>query len=318
MTDLLVRVARLAADRTPFVVATVVWRRGPSSGREGAKAIITPEGALSGWLGGACAEPSVIKHALDALIDGRPRLLQLGPPEDFGVRRGDGVVSVAMACESEGAMEIYLEPVVPSPQLIVIGRSPGAEALTRIAEVLGWHSVLVDDGGKQSSHAGVSNVVTKLDLDRMYVGERDFVVIATQDHYDEKALQAALATRAGYIGLIASRKRAESIVEFLRGLGVDEATLTRVHAPAGLDLGSLSNEEIAVAVMAEMVALKAAGGLTTGVTVTRQHEAVDPVCEMIVNVDTARWSSTYEGTTYYFCAPGCKKAFESNPLSFVS
>jgi len=318
VTDLLGRVARLSAERTPFVVATVVWRRGPSSGREGAKAIITSDGSLAGWLGGACAEPSVIKQALEALMDGRPRLLQLGPPEDFGVRQGEGVVSVAMACESEGAMEIYLEPVVPSPQLIVIGRSPGAEALARMADVLGWHSVLVDDGGQVGSHAGVVSVVTELDLDGLDVGERDFIVIATQGHYDEKALQAALATRAGYVGLIASRKRAASIVEFLRGSGVDEETLTRVRAPAGLDLGSLSNEEIAVAVMAEMVALKAAGGLTTGVTVTPQREAVDPVCEMVVNIDTAQWSSEHEGTTYYFCAPGCKKAFESNPLNFVS
>ena len=309
--------ARLAAERTPFVLASVVWRRGPSSGREGAKAVITADGHMSGWLGGACAEPTVIKQALQALVDGKPRILQLGPPEDFGTRDGDLVVAVPMACESEGAMEVYLEPVVPAPQLIVIGGSPGAETLVRMGEILGWHSVLVDDGGRPGSHVDVSNVATTLDLEQLDIGQRDFVVVATQGHYDEKALQAALATAAGYVGLVASRKRAASIVEFLRDAGVGDENLARVHAPAGLDLGSLPNQEIAVAVLAEMVALQAGGGLTTGVSVARPAEAIDPVCEMIVNVEKARWTTEHEGTTYYFCAPGCRKAFEKNPASFV-
>jgi len=272
---------------------------------------------MRGWLGGACAEPTVINQALQALVDGRPRLLQLGPPEDFGVRSGDAVISVPMACESEGAMEVYLEPVVPSPQLVVIGRSPGAETLVRMGEVLGWHSVLVDDGGSEAGHEDVPKVVTALDLEPLDIGERDFVVVATQGHYDEKALQAALATSAGYVGLVASRKRAASVLEFLRETGADDQSLSRVHAPAGLDLGSLPNQEIAVAVLAEMVALQATGGLTTGVTVAQQKEAIDPVCKMIVNVETARWTFEHGGTTYYFCAPGCRKTFENDPASFV-
>ena len=309
--------ARLAAERTPFVLATVVWRRGPSSGREGAKAVISADGQMGGWLGGACAEPTVIKQALQALVDGKPRILQLGPPEDFGTRDGDLVVAVPMACESEGAMEVYLEPVVPAPQLIVIGGSPGAEALVRMGEILGWHCVLVDDGGTQGKHPDVPNVATTLDLEQLNIGERDFIVVATQGHYDEKALQAALATSPGYVGLVASRKRAASILEFLRDAGVGDEGLTRVHAPAGLDLGSLPNQEIAVAVLAEMVALQAGGGLRTGVTVAQPEEAIDPVCEMIVNVEQARWTTEHEGTTHYFCAPGCRKAFENNPASFV-
>lgn len=214
-------------------------------------------------------------------------------------------------------MEVYLEPVVPAPQLVVIGRSPGAETLVRMGEVLGWHSILVDDGGEQERHLDVTHVRTVLDLAPLAIGERDFVVVATQGHYDEKALEAALATPAGYVGLVASRKRADSIIEFLRDAGASEEALSRVHAPAGLDLGSLPNHEIAVAVLAEMVALQATGGLATGVTVAQQKEAIDPVCEMVVNIETARWTSDYQGTTYYFCAPGCRKAFENEPASFV-
>jgi len=311
-------VNRLLQERTPFVLATVVWRRGPSSGREGAKAVITADGAIRGWLGGACAEPTVVSQALEALVDGRPRLLQLGPPEDFGRRSGDNAVSVAMACESEGAMEVYLEPELPAPQLVVIGRSPAATALVHMGGALGWRATLVDDGGRGDDHPDLSNLLTTLDLTALAIGERDFVVVATQGHYDDKALQAALATDAGYLGLVASRKRAGSVMEFLRDAGVSDEALARVHAPAGLDLGSLANHEIAVAVLAEMVALRAAGGLATGVSVVALEEAIDPVCEMIVAVATARWSSEHEGTAYYFCAPGCRKAFEANPTQFVA
>ena len=317
MSDTLAVVAKLAQERTPFVLATVVWRRGPSSGREGAKAVITADGRLHGWLGGACAEPTVIKEALESLTDGRPRLLQLGSPEEFGTRRGESVVSVPMACESEGAMEVYLEPELPSPQLVVIGQSPGAQALVRMGEVLGWRATLVDDGGQPAAHPELTHVATSLDLTALEVGERDFVVIATQGHYDEKALQAALGTPAGYIGLVSSRKRAGSVMEYLRESGVGDDALSRIHAPAGLDLGSLPNEEIAVAVLAEMVALQATGGLTTGVHVAQPEEAIDPVCEMVVNVETARWTFDHDGSTYYFCAPGCRKAFENDPTSFI-
>jgi xanthine dehydrogenase accessory factor len=311
-------VARLAAERSPFVLATVVWRRGPSSGREGTKAVILADGSLHGWLGGACAEPTVIKEALQALVDGRPRLLQLGPPEDFGTGRSDGVVSVPMACESEGAMEVYLEPELPAPQLVVIGRSPAASTLVRMGEALEWHATLVDDGATERDHPEVTHVVRTLDLGSLDIGERDFVVVATQGHYDEKALEAALATAAGYVGLVASRKRAGAVMEFLRDGGIPEEALARVHAPAGLDLGSLPNNQIAVAVLAEMVGLQATGGLTTGVVVAQRREAIDPVCEMIVDVDTAKWTLEHEGETYYFCAPGCRKAFENDPDAFVS
>ncbi len=317
MSESLGLLARLVGERTPFVLATVVWRRGPSSGREGAKAIVMADGSIHGWLGGACAEPTIIKEALQALTDGRPRLLQLGPPEDFGVRRGESVVSVPMACESEGAMEVYLEPELPLPQLVVIGNSPAAEALVQMGSVLGWRGILVDDGGKADAHPAVGNVVTTLDLGELGVGQRDLVVVATQGHYDEKALQAALATSAGYIGLVSSRKRAGTVMEYLRDAGVNDEALARVHAPAGLDLGSLPNDQIAVAILAEIVGLQAKGGLTTGVQIAQPQEAVDPVCEMIVNVETARWTFDHEGTTYYFCAPGCRKAFESNPENYV-
>jgi len=306
-------------DRSePFVLATVVWRRGPSSGKLGARVIIRPDGRVRGWLGGACAEPTVVREALAALADGRPRLMFLGPEAELESGHRQGVTLVPMACESEGALEVYLEPMLPKPQLLVIGRSPAADTLARLAGELGWRAAVVDDGGDPHDHPGVEHVVNTLDLSDLEIDGRSFIVVATQGHYDEDALQAALATPAGYVGLVASRKRADGVIEYLRGKGLAEDTLTRVRAPAGLDLGRVDHDEMAVAILAELIAVKAAGGLASGVEVHLPEVAVDPVCEMDVGVRTAKYVTDYREQKYYFCAAGCLRAFEANPESFLT
>ena len=172
----------------------------------------------------------MVREALKAIEEGSPRLLFLGPPDELEAHARDGVVSVPIACQSEGALEVYVEPVIPQPQLVVVGRSPAALALTRLAAGLHWRTLAIDDGGNVETH-DADAVMTSLDLDG--VDERSFVVIATQGHYDEDALERALATPAGYIGLVASAKRAEAVLGYLRDRGVADEQLTRVHAPAG-------------------------------------------------------------------------------------
>jgi xanthine dehydrogenase accessory factor len=286
-SDILELAARLSREGEPFVLATVVWNRAPSSGKPGSTALITADRHIHGWLGGACAEPTVIREGLRALEEGAPRLLFLGTPEELEGQQRAGVVTIPIACQSEGALEVYVEPVLPSPHLVVVGRSPAVDALAGMAAALGWRTVVVDDGGDAGDHPGVARVVTSLDLEAAGIGDRSFVVVATQGHYDEDALQRALATPAAYVGLIASRKRAASVLGYLRDRGVDEAALARVHAPAGLDLGRVPNQEIAVAILAELVQLRAASALGAGVaSASREevHEAVDPVCGMTVEV----------------------------------
>jgi xanthine dehydrogenase accessory factor len=304
-------VLRLAAELSergePFVLATVVWRRAPSSGKEGATALITPDRTVRGWLGGACAEPTVVREALKALDEGSPRLLFLGPPDELEGRARDGVVTVPIACQSEGAMEVYVEPVLPQPQIVAIGRSPAAEAIVALATGLGWRSELVEDSVDFEAH----------------VDERSFVVVATQGHFDEDALGHALATSAPYVGLVASRKRAEAVLGYLRDRGVAEEALARVHAPAGLDLGHVSTDEIAVAILAEIVQLKAAGALDAatagaGLSATTRHEEIDPVCGMTVDVADARYRTVHDGRTYYFCSAGCLESFESDPARYTT
>ena len=296
---MLSRAAELAAAGAPFALATVTWRRGPSSGKGGSRAVVHPDGRVEGWLGGACAEPTVVRHALEALQDGEPRLLVLGERDSRA-----GVVQVAMACSSEGAMEVFVEPVLPAPDLWVVGRSPAVQNLAELAAVLGWTTHVLDAG----------QVSTPLDLSG--VGPRSMVVVATQGHYDEPALEAALAGPAAYIGLVASAKRASAVRTYLREQGVGDEALTRLHAPAGLDLGATAHHEIAVAVLAELVALRSHRVAAAPVEVAHPEQALDPVCGMSVDIATARFRSEYGGGVVYFCAAGCKRSFDVDPAAY--
>lgn len=300
--DLLELAADLSRRHQPFVTATVVWARGPSSSKRGSTALIEPDGILHGWIGGACAEPVVIREARDAMADGKPRLLFLGTEEDIAaVETRPDVTTVPISCTSEGALEVFLEPVLPQPHLVVIGGSPAVETLVTLARTLDWRVDVVDE-----------------DLDLPEVGPSTAIVIATQGHFDEPAVEAAIRTEAGYVGLVASRKRAETITGYLRDHGLSEQQVSRVVAPAGLDLGRIAHREIGVSIVAELVKRRAAGELRGWpMPAERPHIAIDPVCNMEVEVATARWITEYDGETYYFCAPGCKATFEKAPAQYA-
>ena len=234
-----------------FALATVVWRQGPSSGQQGARAIITESGELHGWIGGACAEPVVIREAREVIAEGVPRLLLLGAPEQFGSRGDalpDGMTLVPISCQSEGALEVYIEPVLPAPHLVIVGRSPMVHTLAGLAQALGWRAAVRD--GTEFSAA---------DAD-----EASMVVVATQGHGDEEAVEQAAAARPAYLGLVGSARRGAAVLGYLADRGVPQDQLDRVRVPAGLDLGRTTHREIAVAILAELVQLRASGELKIG------------------------------------------------------
>jgi len=311
--EILALADRLAQAGEPFALATVVWARAPSSGKPGATALITADRKVTGWIGGACAEPTVIREALRTLEDGTARLLFLGTADELAEHQRDGVVTVPIACQSEGALEVYVEPVLPAPHIIVIGRSPAAGALAGMALQLGWRSSVLDAEASPEGAHGIDQL-----LREAAVGPASWVVVATQGHYDEDALRAALATSAAYVGLVASRKRAGSVLGYLRDRGVPDVDLARVRAPAGLDLGKVEPREIAVAILAELVQLRAEGTLpVVAEEPTSRHEEIDPVCGMTVDVADARYRTTFDGRTYYFCSAGCMERFSADPAAYV-
>lgn len=307
VSSLMRTAAGLADAGEAFALATVVWRQGPSSGKQGSRALVTADGELRGWIGGACAEPAVIREAKAAIADGQPRLLLLGPAGRFGDVIPEGVTVVPVSCASEGALEVYIEPVLPAPHLVVVGRSPMAVTLTLLAETIGWTAELI--AGRDLSPGQVQSC--------------SMVVIATQGQADEDILARAIAARPAYLGLVCSRKRGETVLGYLADQGVPREQLDQVHVPAGLDLGRTSHEEMAVAILAQLVQLRAAGelalpggrlssgGATPGTPRSAEAaEAIDPVCGMTVPADSDHWPLEHDGGCDYFCCAGCRRAFE--------
>ena len=289
-----------------FALATVVWRQGPSSGQQGSRAIITEAGELRGWIGGACAEPAVIREAQRVIAEGAPQLLLLGSPEQFGAAVPEGMTVVPISCQSEGALEVYIEPVLPAPHLVVVGRSPMAHTVADLARVLGWRTEVVDGPDFTAAHAS----------------ERSMVIVATQGHYDEEAVEQAVAARPAYLGLVGSRRRGAAVLGYLAERGVPQAQLDRVHTPAGLDLGKTTHQEIAVAILAELVQLRASGALGSdrpaqAARAQPPAQATDPVCGMTVTADATGRPLEHDGVTYYFCSAGCRRAFEQDPAAYV-
>ncbi|MEU4672804.1 XdhC family protein [Amycolatopsis sp. NPDC023774] len=298
--DVLAQAGELARRGEAFALATVVWRQGPSSGKQGCRAIITAEGELRGWIGGACAEPAVIREARQSLVEGTPRLLLLGSPEQFGAAVPAGMTVVPISCQSEGALQVYIEPMLPVPHLVVVGRSPMAHTLVELAGSLGWHARLAEH--------------TELDG----VTERSFVVVATQGHHDEESVERALAARPAYVGLVGSRRRGASVLGYLADRGVDTDELDRVQVPAGLDLGRVSHREIAVSILAELVRIRAAREVPSGppepAAAPDAAEPVDPVCGMTVEAGDP---VAFEGHEYSFCCAGCRAAFLRDPGAYA-
>jgi len=269
--DVLIRAGELASAGEPFALATVVNVRRPASARRGDRAVVTADGAVYGWVGGSCSEPAVVREALAALGDGESRL-----------------VSTEGSCASEGAVEILVEAQLPAPLLAIIGESPAAGTLARLAVGIDWR------------------VTRGLDKDA------DAVVVATMGRGDEEVLAAALAGSAGYVGLVASRKRADAVAATLRSAGVKDDALARLKAPAGLDLGPIRQEEVAVAILAELVAWRHSRTPST----PPPAEAVDPVCGMTVSLASAE-TLVHNGTTYAFCCAGCRARFEADPARYA-
>lgn len=309
--DVVEQAAELARRGEEFALATVVWRQGPSSGQLGSRAIITREGQLYGFIGGACAEPVVLREAVRVIESREPRLLFLGTTDVPQAQLPDGMLYIPMSCQSEGALQIYVEPVVPALDLVVVGGSPMTRTLADLATTLGWRARVIAAG----------------DFSAADVTERSIVVIASQGHGDEDAVALAVSAAPAFVGLVASRKRGESLLEYLAERGVPQHLLDRVRTPVGLDLGRTSHQEIAVSVLAELVQRRAAGELSIPGPVpgtvsvglpTAATEAVDPVCGMTVTADAAHFPVEHDGTTYYFCCAHCSTAFTEDPARYLS
>jgi xanthine dehydrogenase accessory factor len=326
-SDLLERAGHLRAQRTPFVLATVVRAERPTSAKAGDSALVLPDGTLDGFVGGTCAETTVRLQGLRLLETGQSTLLRITPaPEPAGDATEaprEGLVTVANPCLSGGTLEIFLEAMIPPPLVHVFGDAPVARSLAQVGAALGYHVVTTTDPGRQIPADAAA------------------AVVASHGREEEPVLYAALRAGVPYVALVASRRRGTAV---LSGMDIREDERGRVHSPAGLDIGAHTPAEVALSILAEIIATRpssAAGrpeqslaadpagarGTTAAPGRASPGSAIagpgplaarDPVCGMAVAVTASALQHEHGGRTWYFCGPGCRAAFADAPDRYAA
>jgi xanthine dehydrogenase accessory factor len=320
--ELLQLAAELAGRGEPFVLALVVRRESYSSAHQGDMAVITADGGYHGWLGGNCTQPAVKRQARLALADGQPRLVSISPEPAQEPR--PGVTAIPMTCSSGGSVDVYLEPVLPSPRLLVFGPSPVARALSQLGKGMGWRVDVVDPAGDRAAYPGADRVLAGASAPELRAvaaapGHLS-VVVATMGESDEESILAALALRPAYLGVVASRKRFALVRDGLLAHGTPTEALEGIRNPAGLDVGAVLPEELALSIVAEIVQLRRAAAARPPAEAEAPREAageaLDAVCGMTVVVATARHRVEHDGRTFYFCNARCREKFLAAPARY--
>jgi xanthine dehydrogenase accessory factor len=310
------KAAEMLASGQSFAIAEVVHFLKPVSGKSGDKAIISADGEIWGWIGGGCAQLAVVKEALKALKDGRPRLVRISTTS----AEEEGVVAYNMSCHSGGTLEVYIEPVLPKPHILIVGRSPVGRTLARLAKTINYRVTVAAPGADHASYPDADHVVPDLNLGGLKITTRMFIVVSTQGDQDEEALEQALRTNASYVAFVASKTKAARVIEFLEERGIDKARLSQVRAPAGLNIQARSQEEIALSILAEIVQLsrnQPAEENPPAAVPEKRIDARDPICGMTVDVSRAKQTADFAGRRFYFCCAGCKQAFEKQPEKYA-
>ena len=321
--DLLEQIYELNRAGESFAVASVVRVEKPISAKPGDKAIIKSDGTLEGWIGGGCAQDTVVREAKKAIRVGQRRLLRLVGKGAAVSEKPEGVLEFPITCHSGGTLDVYIEPVLPRPQLILFGNSPVAIMLAKLVQVMGWQVDVFDPMATREQFSEADSVSTELNLDALTIRPIAFAVISTQGHDDEAALAAAARSRVPYIAFVASKKKFEGRIEYLRAQGLGDEQLARIKSPAGLDIGATTPDEIAASILAELVQVRRqhiapqAAEFAQAVAAAESivsAEVTDPICGMTVETATARYVSEYRGEKFYFCSAMCKEQFDKNTV----
>ena len=333
--DLFEQIAALRRDGQSFALATVVARRAPVSAHLGDRAIVFADGRMEGFVGGACSREIIRQQALDALKTRCSRLVSIQPDASSTATSTGEHVVVPMTCVSEGAIDVYVEPFVRARRLIVVGATPGAESLARLACSMNYDVVRVVDGRErrdiEQEAAALGVTVVTLEAIEAVLREGGpgaaadrAAVVVSQGHYDEEALESILKCGVPYVGLVASRTRGAAVRALLEERGVPG--VATVRNPAGLDLGARTPPEVALSILAEIVQAHPDGTRREAtppaaipiVAPPSLSGAVDPVCGMSVSVASARHTATIDGVASYFCCANCRATFLKAPQAYLA
>ena len=308
-----------------YAVAMVVRRVEPTSGKPGDKAIIRQDGSISGWIGGGCTKGIILKEALAAMKDGKPRLVSIDN-ENLGQTK-PGVVSYTMTCHSGGSVDVYIEPVLPKPHLVVIGKSHIAKALTKLGQTMGYQISLIADSFDGLEVEGRVAKLLLNDFDKIKIRPNTCIIVSTQGEGDEAALEKAVKSGAEYVSFVASRKKANAVFHELRNRDISFDQLKKLKTPAGLDIFAKLPEEVALSIIGQIIEHIRKPSEATNEELSSPNSSgpslpedyyINPVCQVPVHKASAKHVLEHQGEKVYFCCDGCKVSFEKEPEKYMT
>lgn len=315
---------QLKKKNEPFAIAQVVRREAPSSGKVGDKAVINKYGEIIGWIGGGCVKGIIVKEAEDAMRTGKARLVKIG--KSLTPVNQEGVTEYKMTCQSEGTVEVFIEPVLPKPHLVVIGSTAIARSLVKMAVIAGYRITGIAQDANLNTFEKVDELITHVNLSNVRTTMASFIVVVTQGEGDEKALSEALKKEYAYLGFVASRKKMASVKEYLESSGFDKTKINSIISPAGIDIHAKKPEEVAISILAQMIQIQ---NSASAVAMFQKFEAtkenggkspvyyINPVCGVPVDMNNPKHVVEYKGEKVYFCCDGCKVKFDAEPDKYM-
>lgn len=317
--DFLKTALDLNAGKKPYATAIIVNRKIPSSGKPGDKAIITSDGKIHGWIGGGCTRGIVLKEALLSISEGKPRLVTISPDTKAEPTTHSKIYK--MTCQSGGEVDIYIEPVLPKPNILIFGVSHIAMALAKLAKAMSYTVSCVNHNPDKSVFPDSDSLIHIKDFSKNQLSENTYVVVCTQGEGDMEALFAAIQSSPSHLSFVASRKKANSIFNDLRAKGITFDQLKQIKTPAGLDIGAKLPEEVALSILAQIVEdLRTQESETTKenqVKLNNDDFYLNPVCNIPIQKGTAKHIIDYKSEKVYFCCDGCKTSFEATPEKYL-
>ena len=316
--DLIYQISKYMEQGEEFAVAQVIWREAPSSGKPGDKAIILKDGTMIGWIGGGCVKGIAIKEAHEAIRENKSRLVRINPDE---VNSEDSNhKTYRMTCHSGGTMELFVEPITPNPQLIIVGKSNIARALSKLAIAANLRVNVLSNDVHKGLFPGVDNIHDRVDFSKIKIDKNTFIIVATQGEDDEESIRKALETSCNYVGFISSLRKSVKIKEYLEQTELSANRINELKTPVGMDINAKLPEEIAISILAEIVELFRDPNRKVDKesdTVINDDTYINPVCGVSVSKNDAKHVLEYGAHTVYFCCDGCKVSFDTEPKKYI-
>ncbi len=332
--ELALQIEKHLAQGSNFAIAQVVDRIAPSSGKVGDKALILESGELIGWVGGGCVRGIVIKEAIEVIKTKRYRRVRISP--EGGTRETANYKEYVMSCQSKGTLEVMIEPVLPQPELVLVGKSNIARKLSQLGAAADFRVTVMANAIDAQMFPTAYKVVEQVDFSQLINIANAYIIVTTQGENDDISVKKALESSVRYVGFVASKKKAEDMRVYLQSVGLPKERIAQLKSPVGLDINAKLASEVAISILAEVIDHFRNGKAETTMPihekeVTNSTETlpspsetkfaeeyyINPVCQVPVSKSNPKHIVEYQGEKVYFCCDGCKVSFEKNPASYI-